>query len=397
MSTGIDTPEQAAEIREALPEPGLLRPVIRPRRWRLLAAVVVVALAAAVAITGMWPALFSRPVDLAIRASGRIEGREVTLAAKAIQGRVKRLLADEGQMVAAGQLLAELDAAQIDAQVAAARAALANIDVQIRAATLDVAYTAKNADASIAAAVAAVSSAQAHVARANAIQLNATAAHERANTLFDSGAIAKQDLDAAEMTVQTSRADVAAAEKDVARAEANLALARASVDTIDLKRHELQALQATRHSVVARLDEADANRAERLIMAAETGTIVSRPVEVGDVVSPGTPIFQIVDMARLYVKVYIPETDIAKLRLGDPAEVFVDAFPGRRFTAHISKIYDQAEFTPKNVETAEERVKLVFGVELALANPDGVLKPGMPTDCLIRWTPARGDGDGHGS
>jgi HlyD family secretion protein len=108
-------------------------------------------------------------------------------------------------------------------------------------------------------------------------------------------------------------------------------------------------------------------------------------------------VFQIVDMGRLYVKVYIPEPEIGKLRLGDRAEVFVDAFPHRSFVARVSKIHDQAEFTPKNVETAEERLKLVFGVELALVNPDGVLKPGMPADCVIHWIPPSPSESGHGS
>ena len=127
--------------------------------------------------------------------------------------------------------------------------------------------------------------------------------------------------------------------------------------------------------------------AERQIVAPTDGTILSRPVEVGDVVSPGSAVFRMVDMGRLYVKVYIPEPDIGKLRLGDPAEIAVDAFPNRRFAARISKIPDEAEFTPKNVETAEERLKLVFGVELTFITPDDVLKPGMPADCVIHWRP----------
>ena len=173
---------------------------------------------------------------------------------------------------------------------------------------------------------------------------------------------------------------MSAAEKEVARAEATVTLAKASADTVGLKRQQIRALQENRRSAAGRLAEAQANLAERLIVAPADGTIVSRPVEVGDVVSPGSPMFQIVDLRRLYVKVYIPEPDIAKLRLGDPAEVSVDAFPGRRFAARISKISDQAEFTPKNVETPEERLKLVFGVELTFVNPDGLLKPGMPAD-----------------
>jgi HlyD family secretion protein len=95
-------------------------------------------------------------------------------------------------------------------------------------------------------------------------------------------------------------------------------------------------------------------------------------------------------MNRLYLKVYIPEPEIPKLKLGQPAEINVDAFPGRTFAARITKIYDQAEFTPKNVETKEERVKMVFGVELGLDNPERLLKPGMPADCRIRWNNSTG-------
>jgi len=358
---------------------------------------VLVLAVAAIGITRAWPALFSKPAGDIVRASGRIEGREVTVAAKSIQGRIKRLLADEGQTVAQGQLLAELDAAQIDAQVAAANASVAYLDAQIRQASLDVAYTAKNSDATILAADAALSSAEAHVVRANAVRMNATSTYERAKALFGAGAISEQDLDAAEMALRTSHADVTAAEKEVKRGEANLALARASADTIGLKQQQLGILEENRRTAMARLQEAHANLSERLIVAPGNGTIVSRPVEVGDVVSPGSPIFQVVDMGRLYLKVYIPEPDIAKLRLGDAAEVFVDAFPGRAFAAQISKIYDQAEFTPKNVETAEERLKLVFGVELAFVNPDSLLKPGMPADCVIHLKPARTDGTHGGS
>jgi HlyD family secretion protein len=315
----------------------------------------------------------------------------VTVAAKAIQGRVKRLLVDEGQAVTEGQLLAELDAAQLEAQSAAAAGVVANLDAQIDQASLDVAYTAKNSAASIAAADAALSSAQAHVLRVKAILATSTLTYQRLATLLATGAISKQELDQAEMALRTSEADVSAAEKDVARAEASLALAKASADMIGLKRQQIRALQENRRTAVARLAEAQANLAERLIVAPANGTIVSRPVEVGDVVSPGSPIFQLVDMSRLYVKVYIPEPEIGKLRLGARAEVSVDAFPNQRFAARISKISDEAEFTPKNVETTEERLKLVFGVELMFVTPDSVLKPGMPADCVIHWQPTAPD------
>jgi HlyD family secretion protein len=92
-----------------------------------------------------------------------------------------------------------------------------------------------------------------------------------------------------------------------------------------------------------------------------------------------------VDLNQLYLKIYVPEPDIGKVVHDQAARVFVDAFPQRFFAARVSKIASEAEFTPKNVETREERVKLVFAVELALDdNPGGILKPGMPADAVVR-------------
>ena len=396
MSSVIETTEAHARPAPAPAAPSLGAAPGKRRRGRYILAAVAVS-TAAVATTLAWPHLFPAPAPAVVKASGRIEGREVTVAPKGIQGRIARLLADEGERVVKGQLLAELDAAQLEAQYAAASGSVANVDAQITQASLDVAYTAKNSEASIAAAEATLTSAQAHVVRAKAILKNAMAGHARLAALFAGGATSQQELDQAEMVMRTSEADVAAADEDVARAEANLVLARASADTIGLKRQQLRALLESRRSALGRLAEAQANLAERQIAAPLDGTILSRPVEIGDVVSPGSPVFQIVDMGRLYVKVYIPEPEIGKLKLGDRAEVFVDAFPNRSFAARVAKIHDQAEFTPKNVETAEERLKLVFGVELTLVNPDGVLKPGMPADCVIHWIPPSPSESGHGS
>jgi HlyD family secretion protein len=352
--------------------------------------------AIALGIARVVPRLFPGPPPQIVKASGRIEGREVTVAPKDIQGRVRRLLADEGQTVSKGQLLAELDAAQLDARYASISAGIANLDAQINQALLDVSYTAKNSEASIAAADAAVRSAQAHLTRARAVFANAASSHERASRLLADAVISKQEFDQADMSLHTSEADVAAAEKDLARAEADRALARASHDMIALKQHQVRALQASRQAAVGQRAEALAYLAERQIVAPIGGTILSRPVEVGDVVSPGSPVFVMVDMSRLYLKVYVPEPDIPKLQLGAPADVSVDAFPHRTFAARVSKISDQAEFTPKNVETAEERLKLVFGVELTFIEPDSVLKPGMPADGVIHWSTGP-DGTHHGS
>jgi HlyD family secretion protein len=344
-------------------------------------AIVLIAAGVAVLRPQFWPT----PPATTIVASGRIEGREVTIAPKDIQGRIKRLLVDEGQSVTEGQLLAELDAAQLDARDRTIAANLGSLDAQIAQATLDVDYAAKNAAAGIEAADAMLSAAHAHLLRAIAVLTNAQAEDERAAQLYEERVISRRERDQAEMALRTSEADRDAADKDVSHAEANLTLARAGFDTVALKREQLRALRQNREALVAQRAELAASLAERRVVAPITGTIMSRPVEVGDVVSPGSAVFVMIDLTRLYVKVYVAEPDIAKLQLGDEADVTVDAFPGRRFAARISRISQQAEFTPKSVETTEERLKLVFGVELMFVNPDAVLKPGMPADCVIRW------------
>jgi HlyD family secretion protein len=142
----------------------------------------------------------------------------------------------------------------------------------------------------------------------------------------------------------------------------------------------------------AALREAKASLAEQqryldemTVRAPTTGTVLVRTIERGEWVQPGTPLFSMVDLNQLYLKIYVPEPDIGKIVHDQPARVHVDAFPDRFFPARVSKIASEAEFTPKNVETREERVKLVFAVELALdENPGSVLKPGMPADAVVR-------------
>ncbi|MBZ5559056.1 MAG: efflux RND transporter periplasmic adaptor subunit [Acidobacteriia bacterium] len=394
-------PLTSEPVERTAPAPPAVRPdagaPVPRRAWtRRLPLAVLAVLVLAAALVVVRPQLFPPRTSQAVLASGRIEGREVTLAPKDIQGRVKRLLADEGDSVTRGQLLAELDAAQLDARDRTLGAGIAAVDAQVAQATLDIDYTAKNADAGIAAAEAVLSGARARLIRAAAVLANAQADDDRAAALFADRVISRRERDQFETALRTSEADREAADKEVVHAGANLTLARAALDTIALKRQQLRALRQNREALLGQRAELAASLAERRIVAPADGTILSRPVEVGDVVSPGSAVFVMVDLNRLYVKVYVPEPDIPKLRLGDEADITVDAFPGRRFAARVSKISQQAEFTPKNVETTEERLKLVFGVELAFVNPDSLLKPGMPADCVIHWRASRPPDAGHG-
>jgi multidrug resistance efflux pump len=108
--------------------------------------------------------------------------------------------------------------------------------------------------------------------------------------------------------------------------------------------------------------------------------VLSRSVEPGEVALPGAPLLTLARLDRLNITVYVPEDLYGTINLGETAQVSVDSFPGEAFTAEVVHIADQAEFTPRNVQTSEGRRSTVFAVRLAIANPDGQLKPGMPAD-----------------
>jgi len=119
------------------------------------------------------------------------------------------------------------------------------------------------------------------------------------------------------------------------------------------------------------------------VKAPRRGTILTQGVYQGEYVAPGSTLFTLADLDTLYLTIYVPETLLGKIRLGQKAEVLVDAFPDRRFPPEVVYISSQAEFTPRNVQTQEERVKLVYGVKLKVKNQEGALKIGMPADAIL--------------
>jgi multidrug resistance efflux pump len=129
----------------------------------------------------------------------------------------------------------------------------------------------------------------------------------------------------------------------------------------------------------------DVPLAQARILAPRDGLISALSSRQGEVVAEGTPLLEIADLDEVTLTVYIPVPDLGRVWLEQPVQVSVDSFPGRVFAGRVARIADQAEFTPKNVQTAEERVNTVFAVEIAVPNPDHALKPGMPADA--QFTP----------
>jgi HlyD family secretion protein len=122
---------------------------------------------------------------------------------------------------------------------------------------------------------------------------------------------------------------------------------------------------------------------ETVIYAPMNGTVLERNLEPGELAFPGTPVMTLADLSRPWIRIYVREQDLGLVKNGQRAEITVDSFPGRKFAGRVSHIASRAEFTPRTIQTKEERVKLVFAVKIMIENDRGALKPGMPADALI--------------
>ena len=317
-------------------------------------------------------------------AGGRVEGREINVSSR-VQGRVLSLLADEGNIVKKGQILAVLDSEQIQAQVVGAQENLRVAQLQKEQAGYDLEYVRRNSDSTIWAAQASIENVQAQLEKAQAVKEIAESNYQRYLQLYKDGAISAREFDSKKLDYESSMADVTAMIQLHEAAKANMAAAQSSKVAIDIKQKQFEASQASVESLRAKLAELQANQKELQVQSPVDGTVITRPVEVGQVVNAVSPLFLIIDLRNIYMKIYVPEQQIGKVHLGSEARIYVDAYPDRHFNGKVTKISDQAQFTPKNVETKEERVKLVFAVEVTVENPEGMLKPGMPGDVVLRW------------
>ena len=322
--------------------------------------------------------------DGLLLASGRIEGDEIVIAPK-IAGRVVNVLKDRGDQVVTGELLVRLSSDQIQAQLDRTRDQERYWRDRVQQAEIDLDYTTRQVPTDIAAAEARVASAQARIQEAEAILSRNHQDFQRYQSLLQRQVVPQQKLDDATANFRAADANKAALTRELAQAQAQLRKAQLLPRTVALKRAELHSVQASLAAAQAAVREAQANLDDTVIYAPANGVILTRQIEPGEVVNPGTPLFTLVDLNQLYLKVFINEPDIGKIRLGQEARIFVDAFPDKPFPAKVSRVSPRAEFTPKYVETREERVKLVFAVELRADNTQGFLKPGMPGEALLRW------------
>jgi len=150
---------------------------------------------------------------------------------------------------------------------------------------------------------------------------------------------------------------------------------------IEHKKLDIQLRHARRNAIEliqAQIDDAT-------IKAPIAGIVTTKVFYIGEFVSPGVPVVSITNLDSIYLTIFVPENKLGKVKFGQRAQVSVDSFPEKTFTGKVTYISPEAEFTPKNIQTKEERVKLVYGVKIKLENPDGLLKPGMPADAVLKF------------
>ena len=316
--------------------------------------------AAAVAAVHYYPRWFGkRPTQNLLKLSGNIEAHESLVSFK-VSGRIVALPVDEGMTVKTGALLARVDNDDYRQQVALNQAT--------------------------------------------------TSVRDRQLALGLAGS-RRQDIEAAEQTVNDTRADLEQKKKDYARYQAlyekdeipgqtrdqaatNVTSAQAAYDRAQQIYNELVEGTRKEELAVERADVRQADQSLRLsqieltytvLRAPFSGVVLVRQAELGEVVSPGTPIVTLADLDHIWLRIYVPETDLGKVHWGQDVEVRTDTYPDKAYRGRISVISSEAEFTPKSVQTEKERVTLVYRVKVDVENPNYELKPGMPADAYIRF------------
>jgi HlyD family secretion protein len=267
--------------------------------------------------------------------NGHVEGTEVRVSSE-VTGRVIDSRLVEGKTVAAGDVLVRIDDTDSRIQLNQSQAAKADLE-QLRARQETELIPLRHH----------LSTAQADL--------------ERYRSLKESGVASVQRLDQAENAYREAQRQVTALEGQIAATDALLDVARQRVDLA-----QLQVGKAEIRSPIA-------------------GVILVKAIETGEFAAPGKPVAVLVDLQSLELKVFVPEADIGRIKLGDEARVKTSAFPDWFYGARVSRVDQQAQFTPRDIHMPEERTRMVFGVTLDLANPTGELKPGMPADAWIRW------------
>jgi len=380
-----------------------------------------IVLVLAVAALGVWFWLHRPAKADGIDISGTVEATQVDCSFQ-IAGTLIKLDLDEGDRVDKGQLIAQLDPAELQDQEKAAAAAVAAVTAQIAQVRAQLSMTGEVSSAQVKQAEAALEeSRQRHqalqsgsrtqeiraardvAAQAAAELANLKREDQRASNLFDQGVMPAQKRDAAHTSYlvglnryrqakeqlslleEGARSeDIAAAAARVSQASAALESAQASTGQTQVLRRQLVTLAVGRDQATSQLAAVRTRLGYCDLRSPIAGTVLVKPREKGEVVAPGTVVVSLADLSNLYLEAFINETDRGRVKLDQEVEVSTDSYPGKIYQGKIYYISSQAEFTPRNLQTKEDRVKLVYRIKVRLPESGGELSPGMIADGRIR-------------
>lgn len=282
-----------------------------------------------------------------ITASGTVETTEVTVSAK-VGGEIVKLHVDEGSHVRKGDTLTLIDRTDLIIQLKQAQANAAAMEAQYKL-TLH-GFRAED------------------ILQAEATFKNAQDDLKRGEELLEANSITQKQFD-------DTRTRFIVAQQHFEK------MKRGS------RMEEIEAARARRDFAAAQVEAMQKRVADSYVVAPMQGVITQKAIEEGDVVMPNGALFRISRLDRVRLMIYVSEVELANIKLGQEAKVFIDAYPDKPFTGKIIYISDKAEFTPKNVQTKDDRTTLVFGVKIEVPNVDQMLKPGMPADAKIAINP----------
>ncbi len=292
-----------------------------------------------------------------LTAYGTVEVRQVDVASR-VGGKVSQVLVDEGDQVKAGQPLVRFDLPELVAQEDQAKAAVEAAEAQLALLKAGARYQ------DIQAAEKALSAAQIRQAAAKREVV-------RVKALVAGKVVASQRLDDASTAVEL-------AESEVAARKAQLSKLRAGA-----RSQQIAAAEAAVGQAKAALEAVKAHLVDQQLDAPTAGIVLHRLTEPGEVARPGAPLLVIGEVARPYLDVYVPEPRIGEAEVGAKVEVHPDAFPQDVLHGLVRNVADEAEFTPKNVQTSDQRARLVFRVRVDVADPEHKLRPGMPAEATF--------------
>jgi HlyD family secretion protein len=405
-----ETKSGQAKAPEAKPpEAKPAKPPEPEKKSRRPLQVIIVLLIVACAAFAIWKVFFSKPAEPAnvIALSGRIEGDDSAIAPK-VAGRILEIRFREGDLVKAGDMVATLDDPQMRSRQDQAQAALADAEAQLHSARQQVAIlqdqltqaelqtgqARADAEGRVHQAEAQLSGAEAQLAQQEATLKLAAFDRDAYTRLARDGAVSERQGRSAQSNAESQEAIVAAARRNVEALRGSLNVARANLTNPEIRsaqsagilkqitqqQAQIGSAAADEARARAQLREAQQNRADLIVVAPFDGTVVTRTAEPGEVVQAGTAIITLLDLNRVYLRGFVPEARIGRVKAGQPGRVYLDSDPSKPLDAVVGRIDPQATFTPENTYFRDDRVKQVVGLKLYLKTGIGYAKPGMPAD-----------------